>query len=68
MKFFTKDFFSKCDQIRSFSEEIFRRELHFLCSVHAMDPWGPNQYVFGDQSYSNNARKPPLYAGKQMIP
>ena len=68
MKFFTKDFFSKCGQIRSFSEEILRRKLHFLCSVHAMDPWGPNHYVFGDQSYSKNARKLPLYAGKHMIP
>ena len=41
MKFFIKDFFSKCDQIRSFlrtalvtfTEEILNGKLHFLCSV-----------------------------------
>ena len=34
MKFFIKDFFSKCDQIRSvtFTEEIPNGKLHFLCS------------------------------------
>ena len=47
MKFSIKDFFSKCDQIRSFvnvtksavsadlvtfTEEILRGKLHFLCS------------------------------------
>ena len=39
MKFSIKDFFSKCDQIRSFlvtftEEEILNGKLHFLCSVH----------------------------------
>ena len=35
MKFSTKDFFSKLDQIRSFifTEEILNGKLHFLCSV-----------------------------------
>ena len=39
MKFRIKDFFSKCDQIRSaadlvtFTEEIFNAKLHFLCSA-----------------------------------
>ena len=35
MKFFIKDFFGKCDQIRSFTltEEILNGKLHFLCSV-----------------------------------
>ena len=43
MKFSIKDFFSKCDQIRSFlratadlvtfTEEILIGNLHFLCSV-----------------------------------
>ena len=41
MKFSTKDFFSKCDQIRSpfpadlvtFTEEILNGKLHFLCSA-----------------------------------
>ena len=39
MKFYIKDFFSKCDQIRSFqsavtfSEEILNGKLHVLCSV-----------------------------------
>ena len=36
MKFSVKDFFSKCDQIRSFlkkfTEEILNGKLHFLCS------------------------------------
>ena len=39
MKFSIKDFFSKCDQIRSFlrilfkfTEEIINGKLHFLCS------------------------------------
>ena len=38
MKFSIKDFFNKCDQIRSpedlvtFMEEIFNEKLHFLCS------------------------------------
>ena len=32
MKFFIKDFFSKCDQI-TFTEEILNGKLHFLCSV-----------------------------------
>ena len=37
MKFSIKDFFSKCDPnlsllwIRSFTEEILNRKLHFLC-------------------------------------
>ena len=41
MKFFIKDFFSKCDQILHFSadlvsltEEILNGKLHFLCSEH----------------------------------
>ena len=39
MKFSMKDFFSKCDQIRSadlvtFTEEILHGKLHFLCSVN----------------------------------
>ena len=39
LKFSIKYFFSKCDQIRNFSnlvtftEEILNGELHFLCSV-----------------------------------
>ena len=40
MKFSVKDFFSKCDQIRSslriwphFTEEIVNGKLHFLCSA-----------------------------------
>ena len=42
MKFSIKDFFSKCDQIRSpqetadlvtFTEEVFNGKFHFLCSV-----------------------------------
>ena len=41
MKFFTKDFFSKYDQIRSFTEEIRCGKLHFLCSVHVMIPGDP---------------------------
>ena len=32
MNFFIQDFFSKCDQIRSFTEEILNEKLHFLCS------------------------------------
>ena len=36
MKFSIKDFFSKCDQIRSvlkkFTKEILNGKLHFLCS------------------------------------
>ena len=35
MKFSIKDFFSKCDQIRSFltfTEEVFNGKLHFLHS------------------------------------
>ena len=31
LKFSFKDFFSKCDQIRSFTEEILNGKLHFLC-------------------------------------
>ena len=31
MKFSIKDFFSKCDQIRTFTEEIFNKKLRFLC-------------------------------------
>ena len=36
MRFPIKDFFSKCDQIRSFKfiEEILNGKLHFLCCVH----------------------------------
>ena len=74
MKFFTKDFFSKYDQIRSFTEEIRCGKLHFLCSVHVMDPWRSRNCVFGEQSYSKNARKLrfhvflPFYDGKHMIP
>ena len=33
MKFSIKDFFSKCDQIRAFTEKIFNGKLHFLCSA-----------------------------------
>ena len=37
MKFFIKDFFSKCDQFTAdlvtFTEEIFNGKLYFLCSV-----------------------------------
>ena len=35
MKFSIKDFFSKCDQIRSFTftEQILNGKLHFFCSV-----------------------------------
>ena len=36
IKFSTKDFFSKCDQIRNnvtFTEEILNGKLYFLCSV-----------------------------------
>ena len=40
MNFFMKDFFSKCDQIRSFlpdlvtfTEEILNGKLYFLCSA-----------------------------------
>ena len=33
MKFSIKDFFSKCDQIYKFTEEILNGKLHFLCSV-----------------------------------
>ena len=44
MKFSIKDFFSKCDQIRSFltadlirfTEEIFHGQLHFLYSVRLL--------------------------------
>ena len=32
MKFFIKDFFSKCDQITS-TEKILNGKLNFLCSV-----------------------------------
>ena len=32
MKFSNKNFFSKCDQIRRFTEEILTGKLHFLCS------------------------------------
>ena len=33
MKFFIKDFFSKCDpDLVTFTEEILNRKLHFLCS------------------------------------
>ena len=44
MKFSIKDFFSKCDQIHgfdqtadlvTFTEEILKEKLHFLCSVVA---------------------------------
>ena len=41
MKFFIKDFFSKCDQIRSiadlvtFATEIFNGKLHFLYSFES---------------------------------
>ena len=41
MKFATKDFFRKCDQIRRklkkeiLNEEILNGKLHFLCSAHA---------------------------------
>ena len=36
MKFFIKDFFSKCDQIHSFqlTWESLNGKLHFLCRVH----------------------------------
>ena len=34
MKFSTKDFFSKCDQI-TFTEDILSGKLHFLCSVYS---------------------------------
>ena len=37
MNFFIKDFFSKCDQIRSFTEEILNEKLHFLCSDYCDD-------------------------------
>ena len=33
MKFSIKDFFSKCDQICKYTEEILNGKLHFLCSV-----------------------------------
>ena len=36
MKFCIKDFFRKCDQIRSFTEEILNGKPHFLCS----ESWG----------------------------
>ena len=32
MKFSVTDFFSKCDQIRSFTEEIRKGKFNFLCS------------------------------------
>ena len=35
MKFFIKDFFSKCDQIRKFTEEIYNGKFLFLCSVNS---------------------------------
>ena len=41
MKFSIKDFFGKCDQIRSFldlvtfTEEILHGKLHFLCSAYS---------------------------------
>ena len=44
MNFSSKDFFSKCDQIRSFTadlvtftEEILTGKLHFLCSVRGFN-------------------------------
>ena len=49
MKFSIKDFFSKCDQIRSFlfladlgtfTEEILNRKLHFLYSASYPHPPG----------------------------
>ena len=33
MMFSIKDFFSKCDQIHTFTEEILNGKLHFVCSV-----------------------------------
>ena len=47
MKFSIKDFFSKCDQIRSlladlvtFTKEILNGKLHLLLSVMATFVWG----------------------------
>ena len=38
MKFSSKDFFSKCDQILvTFTEEILNGKLHFLCSENYDD-------------------------------
>ena len=38
MKFSTKDFFSKCDQMpRKFTEEILNGKLHFLCGVNCYE-------------------------------
>ena len=66
MKFFLKDFFSKCDQIHSFpqnsygfghiTEEIFNRKLHFLCSVLYGKPqiFSPQWRVNGQ--YQNEAK------------
>ena len=51
MKFSIKDFFSKCDRIRSLTltEEMLNRKLQFLCSANAIQE-GINMRDFDKQS------------------
>ena len=50
IKFSINIFFSKCDQIRTtdlvtFTEQIFNRKLHFLCSVPAKFRFGKDVFL-----------------------
>ena len=36
MKFCIKDYFSKCDRLITFAEEILNGKLNFLCSVEML--------------------------------
>ena len=73
MKFSIKDFFSKCDQIRSlviFTEETFNGKLHSLCSVFLIHftplffctRWGNQQ-----SSSEMNFTKPLLLSLRQIL-
>ena len=52
MKFFIKDFFSKCDQIRSFlKKEILYGKLHFLCSGECLLLFIQEKFYFVNASF-----------------
>ena len=64
MKFSIKGFFSKCDHLVTFTEEIFNGKLHFFCSGHASNrnlTWAdePRLYLMKLESSDNCYTKTP---------
>ena len=61
MKFFIKDFYSKCNQIRKFTEEILDGKLHFLCGETFQLNCNPRlmsfSHVFDDVTSNLSLRK-----------